>query len=151
MRRNTYWWIAVLLVVCLQVTGCRQNSDSADDEERESGPATVEHLEGAEPTRITLTEDAARRLDIQTETIRDEQVEGAQQRVIPYAAILYDTQGETWAYTNPEPLAFVRHHIVVDRINGNQAILSDGPPAGTAVVTVGAAELYGSEIEFEEE
>jgi hypothetical protein len=31
------------------------------------------------------------------------------------------------------------------------AVLVDGPPAGTAVVVVGAQELYGSELEFEEE
>jgi hypothetical protein len=34
---------------------------------------------------------------------------------------------------------------------GEQAFLSAAPPPGTEVVTVGSAELYGSEIEFEEE
>ena len=151
MRHNTHWWIAVLLVISLQLTGCRQTVVTAEDEEPESGPATVEHLDGAEPARVTLTEDAAKRLDVQTDTIRDKQVAGAQRKVIPYAAILYDTQGDTWTYANPKPLTYVRHRIAVDRIEGDLATLSDGPPAGTAVVTVGAAELYGSEIEFEEE
>jgi hypothetical protein len=123
----------------------------AEEEEGENGAATVEHLDGPEPARVTLTEDAAKRLDIQTAAIRDAEVNGTQQRVIPYAAILYDTQGDTWTYANPEPLTFVRSPIVVDRIEGDLAVLSDGPPSGTAVVTVGAAELYGSEIEFEEE
>jgi hypothetical protein len=48
-------------------------------------------------------------------------------------------------YTNPEPLVFVRHAIVIDYIEGDLAILSEGPDAETAVVTVGAAELYGAE------
>ncbi len=93
-----------------------------------------------------MTEEAAKRLDIQTAAVREEQVNGTQRRVIPYAAVLYDTQGDTWVYTSPEPLTFVRHPITVDHIDGDKAVLSDGPPSGTAVVTVGAAELYGSEI-----
>jgi hypothetical protein len=65
--------------------------------------------------------------------------------------VLYDTEGKTWTYTNPEPLVFVRHLVTIDHIDGDKAFLADGPPAGTKVVTVGAAELYGSEFEFEEE
>jgi hypothetical protein len=70
---------------------------------------------------------------------------GTQQKVIPYAAVLYDTHGETWAYTRLEPLTFVRHLIVVDYIEGDLAVLSEGPPAGTEVVTAGAGELFGAE------
>jgi len=29
-------------------------------------------------------------------------------------------------------------------------VLSEGPPVGTLVVTVGGAELYGAEFEFQE-
>ena len=35
--------------------------------------------------------------------------------------------------------------VVIARIDGRTAILSDGPTAGTLVVTQGAAQLYGSE------
>jgi multidrug efflux pump subunit AcrA (membrane-fusion protein) len=70
---------------------------------------------------------------------------GAQQKVIPYASVIYDLKGDTWAYMNPAPLTFVRGHIAVDYIEGDLAVLSDGPAAGTAVVTDGAAELYGTE------
>jgi hypothetical protein len=34
----------------------------------------------------------------------------------------------------------------VERVVGDLAVLSDGPPVGTPVVTVGAALLYGTEI-----
>jgi hypothetical protein len=66
-------------------------------------------------------------------------------KVVPYAALLYGVKGETWVYTNPEPLVFVRQPIVVDHIEDDLAILSEGPEVGTEVVTVGAAELFGAE------
>src|ERR1051325_2558595 len=117
----------------------------------ENQPVKVEHLTGEEPTRVTLIEEAAKRLDIQTAKVRDTAINGTQRKVIPYAAILYDTQGHTWTYTSSQPLTFVRTPITVVSITGDQAILAAGPPDGSVVVTVGAAELYGSESEFEEE
>jgi len=70
---------------------------------------------------------------------------GAEQKVIPYAAVLYDTHGDTWVYTRPGPLVFVRAPIVVDYIDGDLAVLSECPPAGTEVVTSGTGELFGAE------
>jgi hypothetical protein len=52
---------------------------------------------------------------------------------------------------NVEPLVYMRQEITVDSIQGDQVLLSKGPEAGTAVVTLGATELFGSESEFEEE
>jgi hypothetical protein len=66
-------------------------------------------------------------------------------KVVPYAAVLYGVHGETWVYSNPEPLVYVRQPIVVDFIEGDLAYLSEGPEVGTAVVTIGAAELFGVE------
>lgn len=70
---------------------------------------------------------------------------GAGPSIIPYSAVIYGLNGETWAYINPEPLTYVRHPITVDYIEGGQAFLLDGPPLGTPVVTVGAALLYGAD------
>ena len=67
-------------------------------------------------------------------------------KVIPYAAVIYDTEGNTWVYTNPEPLVFVRQPIVVDYFAGDSAVLSEGPESGTAVVIVGGSELLGTEL-----
>lgn len=149
MKQHYGRMVAVLIVSCLLVSACGQGPQAATEEETHS--VTVEQLEGQEPTRETLTEDAAKRLDIQTAAVRDAEVNGAKRTVIPYASIIYDTQGATWVYLNPEPLTFVRHPITVDDIKGDQAFLSDALPAGSAVVTVGVAELYGAESEFEEE
>ena len=70
---------------------------------------------------------------------------GGVRKVVPYSAVLYDPYGKTWVYHSPEPLVFVRLPIVVDFIEGDRAILKEGPPVGTEVVTAGAAELFGVE------
>jgi hypothetical protein len=88
-----------------------------------------------------LTPEAAERLDIQTAAVDG----NGTQMVIPYAALVYSPTGETWAYTNPEGLTFVRQRIVVDRIDGDRVVLSKGPSPGTKVATVGVAELFGAE------
>jgi membrane fusion protein, heavy metal efflux system len=40
----------------------------------------------------------------------------------------------------------MRERVTVEFIEGDQAVLSKGPAEGSAVVTVGAAELYGTEF-----
>lgn len=67
-------------------------------------------------------------------------------KVVPYGALYYDAKGAPWIYVNPEPLGFERQRVQVERIVGDLAILSEGPPVGTTVVTVGAAMLYGVEV-----
>jgi len=111
-------------------------------------PAVVEHIENSDLSRITLTERAAERLRIQTEAVRTEQVNGAAKLVVPHSAVYYAPDGEAWVYTNPEPLVYVRHAITVERFEGDKAFLTEGPPADTPVVTVGVAELYGTEFEI---
>ena len=137
-----------LIVAALQLAACGQNAVPVVEA---SGPATIDPVEGTDLSRVTLTEMAAKRLDIQTATVVDVNVSGATKKVIPYAAVLYDAQGTTWTYINPEPLTFVRHIITIEYIKGDDAFLLDGPPSGSEVVTVGAAELFGSESEFQEQ
>jgi hypothetical protein len=72
---------------------------------------------------------------------------GAETRkAVPYSAVYYDAKGNPWLYVNPAPLVFHRAPVVVERIAGAFAVLKEGPPLGTAVVTVGAPLLYGAEI-----
>jgi hypothetical protein len=70
----------------------------------------------------------------------------ATQKVVPYSAVYYDAKGAAWVYVSTRPLTFERRPVTVERVVGELAILSDGPPAGMPVVTVGAALLYGAEI-----
>jgi hypothetical protein len=242
------WWIVVVLVIAgLQLTACTQKTSSASTVD----PAEVAPMEGTELNELVLLEEAANRLAIQTETVREEQVtrkrrvageivavpdastgnsaqndgilvrvslseadleqvdqsqpalilplvkvEGATginarvvdapamedgqdnaatlyyapesanhdlavgqrvrvelalgsptpRKIIPYAAVIYDPTGATWTYTTQKPLTYIRHSITVDYIDGEHAILLEGPDAGTLVVTAGAAELYGEEF-----
>ena len=70
----------------------------------------------------------------------------AQRKIVAYSAVVYDVHGDTWVYTSPESLVFVREPIKVDYIEGDRAFLLDGPPAGISIVMVGAAELLGTEL-----
>jgi hypothetical protein len=149
MTKHYRRMVVVLLFASLLVSACGQSPEATTTEENPN--IKIEQLEGKEPTRETLSDEAVKRLDIQTATASDMQVNGAQRTVIPYAAVIYDTEGATWVYLNPAPLTFVRHPITVDNIQGDKAFLSDALPANSAVVTVGVAELYGAESEFEEE
>jgi hypothetical protein len=141
MQRSHTWMLVALIVAGLQLAACAQPSVAPPKIE----PAKIESIEGSELKRVVLTERAAERLDIQTAPVSEEQVNGAQRMVVPYAAVLYDLHGETWVYISPAPLTFVRHTITVDYIEGDTVVLLEGPPAGTAVVTVGVPELYGAD------
>jgi multidrug efflux pump subunit AcrA (membrane-fusion protein) len=68
--------------------------------------------------------------------------------VVPYEALIYDPEGKTYVYVVTKPLSFQREEVEVDRIEGDRVLLSAGPAAGTKVVTVGAAEAYGTELEI---
>jgi hypothetical protein len=69
-------------------------------------------------------------------------------KVVPLSAVIYDPLGEAWVYTNPEPLTFVRQHVSVDYLDGDRAVLTEGPAAGSTVVTVGAPLLLGTEFKI---
>ena len=141
MQHGNRWMIVALIIAALQLAACAQTPVKASKIE----PAKVEPIEGSDFKRVVLTEKAAERLDIQTALVREEQVDGTQRLVVPYAALIYGLQGETWVYANGEPLVFVRQPINVDYIEGDLAVLAQGPAVGTEVVTVGVAELYGAE------
>ena len=241
MQRSNRWLAGALLVAALLLAACGQASTPATTH---SSPADVKHIEGTELSYVVLKPEAAKRLDIQTAAVSEEQrtrkrivggeivasnsgakgvwvrvplsesdlktvdrgqpasilplavgdatpgvpaklvekpavkdpkeastglyyaldsagslavgqrvrVElalmgsGTPQKIVPYSSVIYDLNGNTWTYTNPEPLTFLRHPISVDYIEGDVAVLTDGPPPGTTIVTVGAAELFGTEF-----
>jgi hypothetical protein len=132
---------ALLAPLCalLVLSGCR---DIATEEEVGYEPAAVEPIEGSELARVILTEDAARRIGLNTTpvTTRDERT------VVPESAIWVDVNGDEWVYTNPETLVFVRAQVVVERYDAGSAFLSDGPAPGTEVASIGVPQLIGSEF-----
>ena len=143
MKLNFRLLMLIVIVSVLSLSACAP----AAAPEEEIKPVTLKPITGTDLNRLTLTEDAAKRLDVQTAEVH----EADGKMVVPYASILYEANGNAWVYVNVAPLVYVRQAIVIDSINGDEAILSKGPDSGSTVVTVGAAELYGSESEFEEE
>jgi hypothetical protein len=133
------WAMVAMLAAAVAVTGCKQGKVAEVHH-----PAKLEKSDQEGIMRVRLEAKAAERLGLQTAPVRQE----GDKLVVPYGAIMYDTKGTTWTFTNPEPLVYVRHKVMVQGIEGDRVILTDGPPAGTNVVTVGAAELMGAEHKY---
>ena len=115
------------------------------DKERYS-PASITPVKGAEDdlVAVTLTREGADRIDLATGRV----ARRAGRTSIPYAALLYENDGGAFVYTNPQGLTYVRAHIEVDRVAGDRVLLHEGPPTGTRVVTTGAPQVHGAELEF---
>ena len=147
MKRVQFFLLIALLLGSLQLSACSPKQEPA----AEIAPVHVEHLSGEQPTRITLTPDAIRRLDLQTDGLQVENVNGVEKTIVPYSSVVYDTEGKTWVYTSPQAGTYLRTPIQVVSIDSDDVTIAGGLPDGTAIVTVGAEELFGSETEFEEE
>lgn len=144
MKHINRWLVVILLILAaLALAACAETS--ASNVPSKVQPAQVEKIEGTELNRVILTEKAAQRLDLQTAPVREEQVDGKQRLVVPYSAVIYDLEGKTWIYINSAPLTYVREPITIDYIEGDMAVLVDGPATGTEVATVGVPELYGAD------
>jgi len=112
----------------------------------ETPPALIKPVAGSQIPQLQLTERAVQRLGIVTQPVRPTTTAGQlAHEVIPYSAVVYDHDGSTWTYVNTAARTYQRKPITVTEIDGEVAQLSAGPPAGTQVVTVGAAELLGTE------
>lgn len=134
---------AVLAAATVAVSGCKEvESESAAGYE----PAKLEEIEGKgnDIKRVVFTSEGAERTGLETARVRQE----GGRAVLPYASLIYDAEGGTWVYTNPDKLTYLREPVTVDHIDGDRVVLEKGPAPGTAVVTVGTAEVYGAEREI---
>ena len=115
----------------------------------ETPPAQIKPVAGSQIPQLQLTERAVQRLGIVTQPVRPTTTAGhAAREFIPYSAVVYDTDGSTWTYVNTAARTYERKPITVTEIDGAAALLSAGPAAGTPVVTVGGAELLGTEYDI---
>lgn len=126
-------------VVVAMATGC---AEIPEEETTSYEPASIEELAGTDVMQVTFTDEAARRVSLQ---LRPTLAQG-KHRQVPYASLIYDGQGKPWVYVATLPLTFHRVAVVVDRIEGDDVLLSRGPRPGTRVVTIGATEVYGAEL-----
>ena len=140
-RRARLLAAGLAFVVAGSLQGCQEveESSSAGYE-----PAKLRPVGKGDLKRVTFTAEGARRIGLRTALVR----RSGGRAVVPYSALLYDGTGAAFVYTSPAARTFLRRNVVVDRIEGERVLLSDGPPTGTAVVTVGAAQVYGAEADI---
>lgn len=142
--------LAVVLVLAAVLAGC-----SGAPAPSEGPPVRLTNVKAADGTgvkQVELTAHAIERLGITTGTVHQAAVAVGGvlggHKVVPYAAVVYDSDGSSWTYVNSVPRTYVRARITVSTIVGNVAVLTDGPADGTVVVTQGAPELLGAEAEI---
>lgn len=137
--RHAVLGLALAAALGFSVAGCAEiESVSAEPYE----PAALESTGPSQPAKITLTEEATRRVALQTTTVG---ARGAD-LTVHHAALVYDKKGLPWVFAVIGPRTYVRSAVTVDHVDGDVATLKSGPPAGTEVVTVGAIELWGAEL-----
>jgi len=114
-------------------------------------PASLRAIPGSPVKEVLLTAQAEQRLGIVTQPVRaaagPSRGRGGRE-VILYSAVVYDNDGSTWTYVNTTGRTFVRQPIVINAIQGSEAVLDRGPAVGAPVVTVGAPELLGTEYDI---
>jgi hypothetical protein len=64
---------------------------------------------------------------------------------VPSSALVFDAWGGAWVYGCEEG-RYVRARVDPVRRAGERTVLASGPPVGSCVVSVGAAELFGAEF-----
>jgi hypothetical protein len=129
-----------LVIAALSLAACGELEESES-----TYPVQLEPVAGTDAKRVTFLPEGARRVGLQTAEVGRK----GGLKVIPYAALIYDADGKAFVYTSPKPLTYLRQEVEIDRVEGSRVWLSAGPPAGTKVVTTGAAEVYGSEFEVD--
>lgn len=66
--------------------------------------------------------------------------------VVSEAAVLYDIHGDAWVYEDLGGNAYARRRVQIARHAGDRAVIERGIGEGARVVTVGTAELFGTEF-----
>jgi hypothetical protein len=106
----------------------------------------VETTGEGQPAKIIISERAEQRLGIRSVAVRAvPDAQGKPALVVPYAAVVYDADGKSWAFSAPAVRTYIRVPIQISSITGDVVQLSSGPKVGTQLVVVGAPELVGAE------
>jgi hypothetical protein len=129
------------LVACgLAVSACSEVESNL----RENQPYKVEGPEDAAIKTVKMEDATAALLPVETNTVHRE----GKRKIVPHDSVIYNPDGDVFVYTKPEAETYIRAPIEIVRVTGARAVLSDGPPAGTEIVTTGSAELLATEYEI---
>ncbi len=66
--------------------------------------------------------------------------------VVPWSAVVHDIHGGAWVYEQISPQTYAHRRVQVRAVVGQEAVLESGPAPGAKIVTVGVAELFGTEF-----
>jgi hypothetical protein len=141
LRRRLRVAGATLCLAGLSLAGCAEVEDAAVDGYE---PASLSSVAGTDFKRVTFTEEGAARTALKTAAVR----RSGRRVVVPYEALIYAGDGTSYVYASPKPLTYDRTEVVIDRVRGSRVLLAEGPRVGSQVVTVGASEVYGTELEI---
>ncbi|MBI5759088.1 MAG: efflux RND transporter periplasmic adaptor subunit [Planctomycetales bacterium] len=73
----------------------------------------------------------------------------AEQRGIPWSAVVQDIHGGSWVYeTTTAPHTFIRRRVQIRQVVDGWAVFDKGPPVGAKIVIEGVAEMFGAEFGF---
>jgi multidrug efflux pump subunit AcrA (membrane-fusion protein) len=136
--------LALALVAgALALAGCTE----VEEFESTNEPTSLQPVKGQDDIQqVTFTAQAAQRAGVRTAVVHG----SGGVTSIPYAALIYNEEGNTYTYVSRTPLVYVRVPIRVDHIANGRVVLRHGPRIGTRVVTTGAAEVYSAEFGVEE-
>jgi hypothetical protein len=123
----------VLVAVVALIGGCGGSSKP----QTPPPSAALSNTEGSH--NVVLSEAGAQHIGLQLAPARP----AGSSVVIPYSALVYDQQGNTYAFMRVAPFTYSELKVTIQRISGNRAYVRSGPTPGAEVVTVGAEELYG--------
>ncbi|NNF53669.1 MAG: hypothetical protein HKN03_04410 [Acidimicrobiales bacterium] len=132
--------LPVIVAVALPLAACSDEPNAIKTVPYELVADEVDDI-----NTVVLTQRASERLFMETTPVLEQTVDGRIRLTVPYAAIIYDTIGDTWVYAHPEPLSYRRASITIDYIDGDLVVLNDGPEPGTEVAITSVAELYGTD------
>ncbi len=109
-------------------------------------PAKIEtHSDGKVPL-ITLTPEAEKRLGIVVVQMEPHPpIHAKNAYSLPVSSILYDERGRNWVYLRQDEHTYSRLEVDLLEVDGKSALISSQPNRDAWVVSVGAAELLGTE------
>lgn len=133
-----------LILGAFSLTACNEVESATPEAYK---PASLSPPDKSGVKDVTLTEVAVERIELKTDVVEAE----GRYLEIPEASLVYDGKGQTWVYTviSKDRRTFRRAKVTYARQDENDVLLSKGPKPGTLVVTQGATEVYGAELEME--
>jgi multidrug efflux pump subunit AcrA (membrane-fusion protein) len=140
-------WLVPGAFVLAALAGCGPHTDEAAEPQ---DPVALSKVPGTELTRLVVEPDAVSTIGISTADV-SAFAGAAELRGFPSAALMYGPDGAPFVYVNSEENTYDRHPVTVDHVDGDVAVVREGPVQGTPVVTQGAAELVGMEFGLEDE